>query len=446
MKSTILIVDDEPNITETIATFLEHQGYTSLTAQGVNEADDILKAEPVDAVVLDVFLRGDSGLDYLTNLLISFPSLPVILISGQGNVKLAVQAVKAGAFDFLEKPIDPDRLLTMIKNALQGKALAGQLASLKQQWITENLFYHEGGLFHQRLKLLERAAKSEASILIFGENGSGKELAAKFVHLSSQRAEKKLVTVNCAAIPTELYESELFGHVKGAFTGALHDRSGYFREAEGGTLFLDEIGEIPMNLQAKLLRVLENGEIQPVGAHQSSTIDVRIIAATNRNLEEMIEEKSFRQDLYFRLNQIPVHLPALRERREEIPALANHFLREISARNGLTELSLSTEAMDYLMTREYKGNIREFRNLLERAAILSGSAILNAEDLQLLGSSVPKDEDLFQTRPLRDAKIDLEREFIRIQLEKHEGSIKETAQALEILPNNLSRKMKELGL
>jgi DNA-binding NtrC family response regulator len=470
----ILITDDDENVRRSLASFFALRDIETAQAATYGEGLASARSGGLDAAMLDVRLADRDGLELLKELRAASPDLPVIMISGHADIRTALEAVRLGALDFLEKPVDQGRLEALISSLKDRSLLKRRVESLEETWLGEHIAGRESRPMSQAIQMAKKAARSRLCVLIRGASGSGKELFARYLHLASPRSNAPMVSVNCAAIPAELFESELFGHKKGAFTGALADRPGYFQAADSGSLFLDEIGELPLPLQSKLLRALEYGEIRRVGATETEKVDVRLIAATNRNLEEGIASGRFREDLYFRLAQVTLALPSLEERRQDIPALAEHFLASISgSRPGRR---FSDEALDYLGSREWKGNVRELKNLVERSAWLCDSDPIRAEDLMDLDpgrapeaqaardASPPAGEACAEggerngtdggmlelgpwpVGPLKEAREEFDRRYIAAALSAHSGSVSRTAKALALLPNNLSRELRALGL
>ncbi|TCW61675.1 sigma-54 dependent transcriptional regulator [Treponema sp. J25] len=458
--NSILIVDDEAGIRTTLSSVLEDEGYRVTTAEDAIEALRILEEGSIDLVFLDVLLPRMGGLEALGTIKKSWSDIEVIMISGHANVDMAVRAVKQGAFDFLEKPLSLDKILTVTKNALALKKLKHENLQLKQQQkiVLQDIVGNSGAL--QKVKeLIHQAANTEARVLITGENGTGKELVARAIHGLSSRQGGPFVTVNCAAIPETLIESELFGHEKGAFTDAISSRKGRFEQAHGGTLFLDEIGDMSLAAQAKVLRAIQEQKIERLGGEGSITVDVRIIAATNKDLEQACKEGTFREDLFFRLNVIPIHLPPLRDRPEDIPLLLHHFLKELHA----TPPQLSSEALETLQTYSWPGNIRELKNFAERLAIFSQKGVLSKEEiLSLLQPAGPQKtpqkelmaapqnratlaEDLFSL-PYNEAKEAFEKHYLEYHLAQNQYIIAKTAEAIGIYPSNLHAKIKKHGI
>jgi two-component system nitrogen regulation response regulator NtrX len=382
-NSTVLIVDDEKNILLTLNQALQLEGYKTELAAGGQLALDVLASRPIDAVLMDVKMPDMDGLAALAKVQKLRPELPVIMMSGHGTIETAVKATQLGARDFLEKPIARDRLLLALRNALTVSALVEELTTLKAE-VGRFEMVGSSAAMQRVYGLIQRAAPSEGRVLITGENGSGKELIARAIHQHSRRKSGPFVKLNCAAVPHELIESELFGHEKGAFTGAVTARRGKFELANGGTLFLDEVGDMPAAMQAKLLRVLQEGELERVGGAETITVDVRVLAATNRDLEKEISAGRFREDLYFRLNVVQLHSPSLRERKEDLKTLIDTFLIDACRQNGRRGLKLSTEALARLQAYDFPGNVRELRNLVERLAILCEGPVVSGAEAEAL--------------------------------------------------------------
>lgn len=381
----ILVVDDERHIRSTLKDVLGFENYEVDVAEDGIQGAEMALATPYDLIYLDVKMPGMDGIDVLERLVGNVRST-IVMISGHGNIDTAVEAVKKGAWDFLTKPIDLNRLLLTTKNALEQSSLTEQTRSLKEETrqlrkkvAQRNRMIGESEAVTRVREIISKVAPTEARVLITGENGTGKEVAARLIHEQSTRAEQPLVEVNCAAIPSELIESELFGHMKGAFTGAVKDRAGKFEQANGGTLFLDEIGDMSLAAQTKVLRALQENEITRVGADKPIHVNVRVIAATNKDLQQEIKENRFREDLFHRLNVIPLHIPSLDERKEDIPLLVNHFAEQICAEQGWANKTFTQDAIKALQQRSWRGNIRELRNVIERLIILAGNKISAAD-------------------------------------------------------------------
>jgi two-component system nitrogen regulation response regulator NtrX len=447
VKGRILVVDDERSIRDVLAQVLGYEGYEVITAGSGGEAITAHRAQPFHLIILDVKMQGIDGIDTLQQLRAEDPSVRVVMISGHGTISTAVQAVKQGAFDFLEKPLDSDRLLVTIQHALDHRRLVGENARLREglQRANESRYAMIGKskVLEDIRELVARVAPTNARVLISGENGSGKELVAHAIHEGSDRRHEAFVDVNCAAIPSELVESELFGHVRGSFTGATADQAGKFEAADGGTLFLDEIGDLALNAQAKILRVLQEGIVVRVGGAKPITVDVRVISATNRDLSEEIAEGRFREDLFFRLNVMPIRVPPLRDRIDDIPALVAHFISALSLGPGMVPKRFSSAAIRRLQRRSWPGNVRELRNAVERILILSSSPEVTDVDV---GRALPpestamveaKQATASSERTLDDFRGAGERAFLIARLVEHRWNITETAKALRVPRSNL---------
>ena len=467
MPASILIVDDEKNILLSLSQSLGLAGYRTELAQSGQLALEVAAARPVDAVLMDVRLPDLDGLTVLERLLALRPGLPAIMMSGHATIDTAVRATQLGARDFLEKPIARDRLLVAVRNALAHQAVVSQLEELKAE-VGQFEMVGRGPAMSRLYALIARAAPSEGRVLITGENGTGKELVARALHRHSRRAAGPFVRVNCAAVPLELIESELFGHERGAFTGATAVRRGKFELADGGTLFLDEVGDMPPAMQAKLLRVLQESEFERVGGSETLRVDVRVLAATNRDLEAEVAAGRFREDLYYRLAVVQLDTPPLRERREDLPELVATFLGEACRRNGRRPLRLGPEAMAVLCAHDYPGNVRELRNLVERLAILcEGPEVSGTEARELLpgprrrsgaepaSPAAPAPEPApspapavaaVGSKPFRDLVDDAEREIILRTLAFTRDNVTEAARLLDLERGHFYKKMKALGL
>ena len=445
MKYTILVVDDEEKIRETISDILLDQGYDVICSGDGEDAQKKILFENIDAVILDVMLPKKGGMDVLDYIHKEFPLIPVVIISGHGDIKMAVEAMKKGAFDFIEKPLSIERILSSVRNAIKLKELQMENLNLRSR-MEPVTFVGKSKIIQNILDQLPQIAQSDASVLITGENGTGKELIARIIHNYSNRKLSQFVSVNCAAIPETLIESELFGYEKGAFTGATKQKKGKLEVAQHGTIFLDEIGDLSLAAQAKVLRVIQEREIQRVGGNDNIKVDVRIIAATNKDLFDEIKNGRFRQDLFYRLNVVPIHIPPLRERKEDIEALVEYFLEELATRRG-RNLRLSRSALNVLENRNWPGNVRELRNFIERMVILCRKDVIEAEDV--LKIFFPEDiniESKYEAMSLKDAKHDFERKLIINRLTKFNNNITKTAKSLEIERTYLHRKIKELNI
>ena len=447
MNSTVLIIDDEPGIRSTLASILEDEKYRVLIAADAVAGIEILTCEIVDMIFLDVLLPKLGGIEALEKIRSEWPAVEVVMISGHANIDMAVRAVKLGAFDFLEKPLSLEKVLTVCRNALAIKSLREENKNLKRisGFASEDIIGTSAAIRSIR-EMVKQAADSDARIMITGENGAGKEVIARAIHLCSARSEAPFVDVNCAAIPENLIESELFGHEKGAFTDAVSSRKGRFEMAHGGTLFLDEIGDMSLPAQAKVLRVIQEQKIERLGSEKTIETDVRIIAATNQDLEDACEDGRFRQDLFFRLNVIPIHVPPLRERPEDIPLLLFHFLNILKK-----ELTLESGALEILCGHDWPGNVRELKNLAERIAVMHQGDSISGENLQkLLNKKNKKPANMGNFMPegiydrnFNDARDSFEKSYLEYQLSKNSGIISRTAEAIGIYPSNLHAKLRK---
>ncbi len=445
---SILVVDDERNLRATLKGVLEDEGYAVKAVSSGEEALKTAKRNKPDLILLDIWLPGMDGLEVLEKLSSNDNDAVVVMISGHGSVETAVRATKLGAFDFIEKPLSLDRVLLVVANGIKHKILQDENVRLRAEVNERWDMIGESDAMVALREQIKRAAPSNGRALIFGENGTGKELVARRIHALSRRAAAPFIEVNCAAIPDELIESELFGHVEGAFTGAVSDKRGKFDAADGGTLFLDEIGDMSMRTQSKVLRALQEQSFQPVGSTEDHNVDVRVIAATNKNLQEEIDAGRFREDLYYRINVLPFHVPALRERRDDVPLLAEHFLREAAAEYGGTAKSLTPEATARLTAYRWPGNVRQLKNICEHLMIMvAGDTITEAELVPTLDTMGPTDgRDTSGDLALREARDLFERRFILNKLREHGGNVKRTAEALSIERSHLYRKMKSYGI
>jgi two-component system, NtrC family, nitrogen regulation response regulator NtrX len=445
-KRRVLVIDDEKAIRETLSEILTDEGYAVTPIESGEEGLKRLKEENFDLAFLDVWLRDRDGLSILEAAGGRLQEVPVVMISGHASVETAVRAVRLGAYDFLEKPLSLERVILTAQKAIERRDLLAEVASFRGKSESEATLLGDAAPMLQLRQEIARVAPTDARVLITGENGTGKELVARSIHRLSSRADFPLVEVNCAAIPEELIESELFGHVRGSFTGATEDRRGKFEEADGGTLFLDEVGDMSAKTQSKVLRALQEGRFTRVGGSRPTTSDARVLSATNKNLAEEIRRGAFREDLYFRLAVVPVSVPALRERREDIAPLARHFLRQSSAHFGRKPNSLSPAAVEALEGYRWPGNVRELKNLVERLVILCPAEEIRREDLP----AEIRDAELAAAPPagasLRDARDDFERRYILASLKHHRGNVTRTAEALDVERSNLYRKLKSYGI
>ncbi|CAN5834765.1 sigma-54 dependent transcriptional regulator [soil metagenome] len=446
----ILVVDDEEGIRKILRQVLEYEGHDVRVASGGGEAIQLYTDMRPDLVFMDVKMARMDGLEALDHIREHDATACVVMISGHGNIDTAVEATRRGAYDFLEKPLDTDRLLLTIRNALQQRGLVEENARLRGE--VESRYEMVGRSFAIRALLdrIEKVAPTDARVLITGDNGTGKELVARAIHRLSSRAEAPFVEVNCAAIPAELIESELFGHMKGSFTGAHTDRAGRFEQANGGTLFLDEIGDMSLAAQAKVLRALQEGIITRVGGERPIRVDVRVIAATNKTVEEEIAGGRFREDLFHRLNVVPIHVPPLRERREDVPMLVLYFARKAVDEQRLPAREFSADALDLLSRLDWSGNVRELRNTVERLLILGrGSGISAADVERLVGGAQISDSlsaEMLGAPTFAEFKERAERAFILAKLRDHDWNISETARSVEMPRSNLYKKIEKYGL
>jgi len=446
-RGRILVVDDEQGIRDTLRQILEDEGYTVDEAESGELALSLTEARDYDVVLLDVWLPEMDGIQVLERFTETGFTGEVLIISGHGSIETAVKATKLGAFDFIEKPLSLERVLLTVGNALKKRRLEEKHLLLQDQMQRELALVGESPSLLKLKEDIRRAAPTQGRVIIYGENGTGKEIVARLIHVYSDRASEAFVEVNCAAIPAELIESELFGHRKGSFTGAIENKKGKFLLADGGTLFLDEIGDMSLPTQAKVLRVLQEQTFEPVGGADAVRVDVRVIAATNKDLMQEIVEGRFRDDLFFRLNVIPIHLPPLRERKEDITLLCRHYLDLFSSQYGRPGKTLSREALQTLIHYPWPGNVRELRNLMERLVIMIPDPEVRASDLQLESVQFAGHRDDLQwAGPLKDARETFEREFIHRALARHGGNISKTAEELDIERRHLYRRMASLGL
>ena len=450
MSRRILVVDDEPGIRSALGQLLEYEGYDVRTA--ANAVDGIAEYDRFKPhlVFMDVKMAGIDGIEALKQLRQKDPGATVVMISGHATIQTAVEATQLGAYDILEKPLDTDRILVLLRNALAHLELSEENARLRET--VQSRFEMVGRSFALRA-LQERIAKvagTPARVLITGENGTGKELVARAVHQESPRARRPFVEVNCAAIPAELIESELFGHMRGSFTGAVTDRAGKFEQANGGTLFLDEIGDKSLAAQAKVLRALQEGVVTRIGGAKPIQVDVRVVAATNKRLEEEIAAGRFREDLFYRLNVVPMHVPPLRERKEDIPLLVTHFLQQLAEREGVPPRAITDDAIRRLAELDWPGNVRELRNTVERLLILAQGDEIAAADIERLagaaGGGAALSAELLDATSFAEFKEKAERAFILAKLREFEWNVSETARSIDMPRSNLYKKIERYGL
>jgi two-component system nitrogen regulation response regulator NtrX len=444
----ILVVDDEPGIRQSLSGILEDDGYA---VEAVESGEACLAALPgagIELVLLDIWLPGFDGMEVLARIQeIPFGERPVVVvISGHGSIEAAVKATKLGAFDFLEKPLSIQKVTVVVKNSLEHRSLSIENSRLKADSGARWRIIGESVPMKALRQQLTLMAGTNGRVLIYGESGTGKELVAHALHQLSPRAAEPFVEVNCAAIPEELIESELFGHNKGSFAGAQEAKIGKFQKADAGTLFLDEVGDMSLRTQSKVLRVIEEQRFEPVGASESVQVDVRVVASTNKNLDDEIEHGNFREDLFYRLNVIPFNVPPLRDRREDIPLLAEHFLREFTTAYGRKPKELTPEAFKVLAEYHWPGNVRELKNLIERIVILNPQVRVDARHIPLNPSKRPPDRSLDRFGSLQEVREAAEREYILKKLEETSGNVTRTAELLGLERSNLYRKMKTLGI
>lgn len=445
----ILLVEDSENPRRVLSMLLRKQGYTVEEAPDGLKALDLLNKKLFDLVITDVKMAPIDGMQVLKETRQCYPTTEVIVITAFGTIESGVKAMKMGAFDYITKPFENNEFLSLVESAIENK-ITREIKKQYYQKVTrknefQNIIADSKAMKHV-LNLVSYIASTDSTILIYGESGTGKELVAKAIHANSTRGDKPLITVNCGSLPENLLESELFGHVRGSFTGAIRDKKGLFEEADHGTLFLDEIGEISPQMQVKLLRVLQENEIRRVGDNSSVKVNVRIIAATNKNLEEEIEKKNFREDLYYRLNVIPIHMPALRDRKDEIPTLVNHFLRKFATKLGKPLPIISPSAMSHLMNYHWPGNVRELENMIERTIILNNKPILQAEDFSFDSSKSGKQCLNKKINRGNFSLAEAERILILECLESCSGNQKLSADMLGISTTTLWRKLKSYNI
>ena len=445
-KAHLLIVDDEANTLASLSRAFRLEGHEATVCDNATKALELATTQPFDLILSDVVMPGKDGLALLEELKAQGVPTPVVMMSGQAHIEMAVRATRLGALDFLEKPISTEKLLLTVENALKLGRLERQNLDLQRRLGKHELVW-QGETMRRVMAQVERVAASETRVCIFGETGTGKELVARTLHERSPRANAPFITLNCAAVPAELIESELFGHEKGSFTGAAARHLGKFEQAQHGTIFLDEIGDMPLAMQAKLLRVLEEGEVERIGGDRSIAVDVRVIVATHRDLEALVRDGKFRQDLFHRVYVFPLRLPPLRERREDIPALVEHFAAQVSATNGWKPMPFTADAIAALQQHTWPGNIRELRNAVERLMLLSTSGEVTAEtvDLALLASG--GGESLFAgSGPLADRVRAFEKQTILAELKRNHHQISNTARALGLERSHLYKKAEQVGI
>jgi two-component system, NtrC family, nitrogen regulation response regulator NtrX len=448
-KAHLLIVDDEANTLASLSRAFRLAGHEATVCDNASRALELAKAQHFDLILSDVVMPGKDGLTLLEELKAQGVAAPVVMMSGQAHIEMAVRATRLGALDFLEKPISTEKLLLTVENALKLQRLESENRQLRQRLGKHEIVW-KGEAMRRVMAQLERVAASETRICILGETGTGKELVARTIHERSSRAGGPFITLNCAAVPAELIESELFGHEKGSFTGAAARHTGKFEQADGGTMFLDEIGDMPLAMQAKLLRVLEEGEVERIGGDKPVKVNVRVLVATHRDLDARVREEKFRQDLFHRIYVFPLVLPPLRERSDDIPALVEHFAAQVCAQNGWKPVPFSAEAMDALKTHPWPGNVRELRNIVERLMLLATDGHVDGTTVQLAlpkaygaGASVPT---TMSSGPLTDRVQSFEREVILAELKRSNQNVTLAAKALGLERSHLYKKAEHLGI
>jgi two-component system nitrogen regulation response regulator NtrX len=446
-KPRLLLIDDDPNTLASLSRAFRLAGYEATVCDSAARALELIRAERFDVIFSDVVMPGKDGISLLEDLKAMGVTTPVVMISGQASVETAVKATRLGAVDFLEKPLSTEKLLVTIENVLRLRHLEDENRELRSRLGKHEMIW-SGPAMERLMAQVERVAASESRVAIQGETGTGKELIARTIHQKSARHAGPFVTLNCAAVPAELIESELFGHEKGSFTGAATRHIGKFEQAAGGTLFLDEIGDMPLAMQSKLLRMLEEGEIERVGGDKPIAVDARVVVATHRNLEEMVRQGTFRADLYHRIYVFPIALPPLRERAEEIPALAEYFAAQVASQNGWREKHFSPESLVILQRYAWPGNVRELRNVVERVLLLSGEETITAEEVQLALPVPHNGEPLSSTGsgPLTQRMESFEREVLLAELRRHHHHMTNTARALGLERSHLYKKCQQLGI
>ncbi|HKB81144.1 MAG TPA: sigma-54 dependent transcriptional regulator [Thermoanaerobaculia bacterium] len=445
MPYRILVVDDETAIREAIRMTLEYEGYRIDEARSGQEGIDKATKVAYDAVLLDIKMPVLDGIEVLENLKQMKVPAPIIMVSGHGDIQTAVECTKRGAFDFLEKPLNRDKLLLSVRNAVRTQKLEEEVGELRERAERDHQLIGQSALMHDLREQIERAAPTKATVLIQGESGTGKELVAREIHRRSSRAQQAFVQVNCAAIPEELIESELFGHEKGSFTGAVRKQTGKFVAADGGTIFLDEVGDMSLRTQAKVLRVLQEGEVEPVGSAMVIKVDVRVITATNKDLVEQIRAGHFREDLYYRLNVIPIRTPPLRERRDDVPSLAEHFTKLFSEEHNKHPKKFTPAAVRALQDASWRGNVRELRNMIERLVIMVPSDTIDITDLpaEFFRAAADIISSAMHLSTLQEFKDEAEKAFILAKLREHGWNVSKTAEAIDTPRSNLYKKIEQ---
>ena len=448
MKPKVLVIDDEEDIRKSLRMILEYEGYQCVTAATPQEGLELARKEEPDVILLDIKMPQMDGLEALGRLKQRGDPAEVVMISGHATVATAVEATRKGAFDFLEKPLEEGRVLTSVRNAAQQKRLADELRALKEEKGARHELIGESSAMAKVRAAIAKAAPTQATLLITGESGTGKEAVAWQIYRQSERRDKPFIKVNCAAIPEELIESELFGHEKGAFTGAVAKQPGKFVQADGGTILLDEVGDMSARTQAKVLRVLQDGEVEPVGMSRTLFVDVRVIAATNKGLEGEIQQGRFREDLFFRINTLVIHVPPLRERKADIPLLIEHFSRQFCVENNRRPKKFGPEVIKELTSLPWRGNVRELKSVVERLMIMAEGDVIAPSDLGAIRTpaTAPPAPSLSQYRTLQEFRESTERLFLLEKLKEHDWNISATAKAIDTPRSNLYKKLEHYGL
>ena len=454
MAKRILVVDDEASIRESLAGILSDEGFEPVCAAGAEEGLELIDREEIDLVLLDIWMPGMDGMEALARIKEAHPLLPVIMVSGHGNIETAVKATRMGAYDFIEKPPSYDKIVVAVNNGLRVSRLEEENVILRSREKKKPELVGRTPVMEELRKQIEMVAPTPAWVLIRGEHGTGKEVVAQTIHRLSACADRPMVEVNCAAIPEELIESELFGHEKGAFTGATARKRGKFDQADGGMLFLDEIGDMSLKTQAKILRILQEQNFERVGGNRTIRVDVRVLAATNKNLEEEIEKGNFRADLFYRLNVVPIVVPPLRDRLDDIPLLVDAFLAHM-ARKGFGERRFEDEALELMKNHSWPGNVRELKNFVERSVIMSREEVIGRDTVAMLlrpvmeaagAAPVRAGGRAMQLLDFKEARREFEREFLAARLAANHGNVSKTAEEIGLERSHLHRKLKSLGI
>jgi len=447
MTQNILIIDDEINILKSLDIILSSEGFTVFKASSLNKARDIITKEEIFLFLVDVILGDDDGIGFIPEIREKNPNSIIIMISGHATVKMAVDATQKGADDFLEKPLSKEKLLITLNNFFKRLRLQEKFSDLENQVYSKDLIGQSEAMKNV-IAQIDKVAPTNSKVLITGESGTGKEIVARMIHLNSNRKNEPYVKINCAAIPGELIEAELFGNEKGAYTGASERREGKFEQADNGTLLLDEIGDMSLPTQTKVLRVLQDGEFERVGGNTTIQTDVRIIAATNKDLKALVDEGIFREDLYFRLNVLPIHIQPLRERTEDIPLLVNHFLKHFCNQNNRSKIELTENAMKKIQEYHWPGNVRELKNLIERMVIMAEGKTIDLDQLptEISQPAFEVAKAFADHKTLRDVRDNVETEYIKYCMEKFDGNVAKLAEVLQIERTYLYKKLKKMGL